>query len=80
MNTAKARRLFNAYAQIHAKLKIMEHETDLKNTAHEEARRKLTEALGRLEIAVGGLPGPTKQSKRINLISSVPRGAREGGS
>lgn len=75
MNTAKARRLFNAYAQIHAKLKIMERETDLKNTAHQEARRQLVEALGRLEVAVGGLPQRTKQAKGVNQDASVPRSA-----
>ncbi|MGC1954877.1 MAG: hypothetical protein WA970_20335 [Gammaproteobacteria bacterium] len=63
MNTTKARGLFDAYAQIQAKLIIMQREAELKNTALQEARRKLNEALGRLEIAVSGLPGLTKQGK-----------------
>lgn len=60
MDTAKARRLLNAYHQVLVKLRMMEHETDLKNAAHQEARRKLIEALGRLELAVDGLPGLRK--------------------
>ena len=72
MNTAEAQRLFTAYAQIQAKLKIMEQEAKLKNKARQEARRKLTEALGRLEVVVGGLTRLTKQGKTISLAALAP--------
>lgn len=77
MNTTKARRLINAYAEIQAKLEMMEREADLRNRAHREARRQLTEALGRLEIAMGALRGLAVRDKPISFTSSASDGATE---
>jgi hypothetical protein len=44
----------------------MEREAELKNTALQEARHKLTEALSRLEVVVHGLPVLTTQENFKN--------------